>query len=380
MQIILKSCRETHCHYCFSEAPADVVFCPLCTIPVYCSRKCQEQAVGGISWNQDTYLESNSNAVDLGILSLTSTRCMAPNSKQIAEHRHECGGAHWAAVLPADIVLAGRLMAQYIDSRMLTGKSSAISGPNLDLIQHYDIDSPTSKLESHICAIVLLLCLQKHYRSDLSWKEETLSQLVLLICQVKVNSIAIVCMKSMDGGQGLTESKGYSAADDAVMCSVEQVKVAQAIYMSGSPVELSYGPQVGEMNLVKRQKSLQENYKFTCQCSSCSELHLSDLVIDSFCCPQSSCLGAVSESTCYKSEKNCVHVSVDESDICKLSLPHVSKVDEDIEKVGKLFFRNNVDLKIDPGYCMSCRSQINLSSAVSTSEKAASMINKYVMY
>ena len=131
MQIILKSCRETHCHYCFSEAPADVVFCPLCTIPVYCSRKCQEQAVGGISWNQDTYLKSNSNAVDLGILSLTSTRCMAPNSKQIAEHRHECGGAHWAAVLPADIVLAGRLMAQYIDSRMLTGKSSAISGPNL---------------------------------------------------------------------------------------------------------------------------------------------------------------------------------------------------------------------------------------------------------
>ncbi|KAM3408931.1 hypothetical protein ACQJBY_001769 [Aegilops geniculata] len=406
--IILKSCRETHCHYCFSEAPADVVFCPLCTIPVYCSRKCQEQAVGGISWNQDTYLESNSNAVDLGILSLTSTRCKATDSKQIAEHRHECGGAHWAAVLPADIVLAGRLMAQYIDSRMLTGKSSAISGPNLDLIQHYDVDSPTSKLESHIYAIVLLSCLQKHYKSDLSWKEETLSQLVLLICQVKVNSIAIVCMKSMDGSQGLTENKGYSAADDGVMCSVEQVKVAQAIYMSGSlfnhscrpnvhsyfhsrtlflrsttyikpgsPVELSYGPQAGEMNLVKRQKSLQENYKFSCQCSSCSELHLSDLVIDSFCCPQSSCLGAVSESTCYKSEENCVHVSVDESDICKLSLPHVSKVDEDIEKVGKLFFRNNADLKIDPGYCMSCRSQINLSSAAATSEKAASKINRF---
>jgi hypothetical protein len=33
--------------------------------------------------------------------------------------------------LPADIVLAGRVMAQYIDRRMLTGKSSAISGPNL---------------------------------------------------------------------------------------------------------------------------------------------------------------------------------------------------------------------------------------------------------
>jgi hypothetical protein len=103
----------------------------LCTIPVYCSKKCQEQAVGGISWNQDTGLKPNSNGVDIGKLSLTSTRSKAPYSKQIAEHRHECGGAHWAAVLPADIVLAGRVMAQYIDRRMLTGKSSAISGPNL---------------------------------------------------------------------------------------------------------------------------------------------------------------------------------------------------------------------------------------------------------
>uniref|UniRef100_A0ACD5U611 Uncharacterized protein n=1 Tax=Avena sativa TaxID=4498 RepID=A0ACD5U611_AVESA len=406
--IILKSCRDTHCHYCFNEAPADAVFCPLCTIPVYCSKKCQVQAVGGISWNQDTCLRSKSNGVDLGKLSLTSTRRKDPNSKQIAEHRHECGGAHWAAVLPADIVLAGRVMAQYIDRKMLTGKSSAISGPNLDLIHHYDIDSPTSKLESHIYAIVLLLCLQKYYSSDLSWEEETLSELVLLICQVKVNSIAIVRMKSMDQGQRLTENKGNSAAGDAIMCSVEQVRVAQAIYMSGSlfnhscrpnvhtyfhsrtlflrsteyiesgsPIEISYGPQAGEMDLLVRQQSLQENYKFSCRCSSCSELHLSDLVIDSFCCPQKTCLGAISELTCYRSKENCVHVSLKESDVCKLSLPHASEVDEDTEKVGKLLFRNDVDLKINPGYCMSCRSQLDLASAIATSDRAASRINRF---
>ncbi|KQJ97373.1 hypothetical protein BRADI_3g30360v3 [Brachypodium distachyon] len=408
--IIIKSCRETHCHYCFSEAPADVVFCPLCTIPVYCSKECQEQAVGDISWNQDTSLEFNSHhLVDNAKLGLTSTRCKTSNSKQIAEHMHECGGAHWAAVLPADIVLAGRVMAQYIDKRLLTGKSSAISGPNLDLVHHYDIDSPTSKLESHIYAIVLLLCLQKYYRSDLSWREESLSQLVLLICQIKVNSIAIVHMKSVDGGQELTESKGYSTASDAVMCSVEQIRVAQAIYMSGSlfnhscrpnvhtyfhsrtlflrsteyiesgsPLELSYGPQAGEMDLLERQKSLQENYKFSCRCSSCSELNLSDLVIDSFCCPRSFCLGAVSESTCYRSEENFVHVSLNGSAVCKLSLPDVSKVDEDMEKVGKLFFRNDdADLKIDPGYCMSCRSQLDLSSVVATLDRAASKINRF---
>ncbi|KAM0864950.1 hypothetical protein ACQ4PT_043604 [Festuca glaucescens] len=405
--IILKSCRETHCHYCFSEAPADAVFCPLCTIPVYCSKKCQEQAVGGISLNQDTFIKSNSNGIDLGKLSLTSTKRKAPDSKQIAEHRHECGGAHWAAVLPADIVLAGRIMAQYIDRIMLAGKNSTISGPNLDLIHHYDIDSPTNKLESHIYAIVLLLCLQKYYRSDLSWKEETLSQLVLLICQVKVNSIAIVRMKSMDEGQGRTENKGYSAAGDAVMCSVEQVRVAQAIYMSGSllnhscrpnvhtyfhsrtlflrsteyiesgrPVELSYGPQAGKMDLPERQKSLQENYKFSCRCSSCSELHLSDLVIDSFRCPRSTCLGAVSELTYSRSKENFMHVSLQEYDVC-LSLPHISNVDEDTKKVGKLFFRNDLDLKIDPGYCMSCRSQLDLASAVATSDRAASKINRF---
>jgi hypothetical protein len=107
------------------------VFCPLCTLPVYCSKKCQEQAVGGISLNHDTFIKSNSNEIDLGKLSLTSTKRKAPDSKQIAEHRHECGGAHWAAVLPADIVLAGRIMAQYIDRRMLAGKNSTISGPNL---------------------------------------------------------------------------------------------------------------------------------------------------------------------------------------------------------------------------------------------------------
>jgi hypothetical protein len=270
----MKSSRETHCHFCFNEAPADVVFCPSCTIPIYCSKRCQEQAVGDISCNQDTYLEYDDHATSLAKLSITSS-CKSPSSKLFAEHRHECGGAHWAAVLPADIVLAGRIMARDREKRMLYGKSVVSSGPNLDLVHHYDHHSPDNKLESQIYAIILLLCLQNHYRSDLSWTEDSLSQLVLLIFQIKVNSIAIVRMKSMDGGPELTVNKGVSAAEGANMCSVEQVRVAQAIYVSGSlfnhscrpnvhayflsrtlvlrstefiksgsPVELSYGPQV----------------------------------------------------------------------------------------------------------------------------------------
>ncbi|XP_025793592.1 SET and MYND domain-containing protein 4 isoform X3 [Panicum hallii] len=376
--IIMKSSRETHCHFCFNEAPADVVFCPLCTIPIYCSKRCQEQAVGDISCNQDTYLE------------------------------HECGGAHWAAVLPADIVLAGRIMARDREKRMLYGKSVASSGPNLDLVHHYDHHSPDNKLESQIYAIILLLCLQNHYRSDLSWTEDSLSQLVLLIFQIKVNSIAIVRMKSMDGGPELTVNKGVSAAEGANMCSVEQVRVAQAIYVSGSlfnhscrpnvhayflsrtlvlrstefiksgsPVELSYGPQAGEMHLPDRQKSLQENYYFSCQCSSCSELNLSDLVMNSFCCPQSNCLGAISESTYYRSKENFVHVSLGGSYVWKLSLPDVSKVGKDMEKVARSLLGNSgASLNIDPGCCMNCRSHIEVSSAAATSHREASKINR----
>ncbi|RCV42212.1 hypothetical protein SETIT_9G198400v2 [Setaria italica] len=402
--IILKSSRETHCHFCFNEAPADVVFCPLCTIPIYCSKRCQEQAVGDISCNQDAHL---GHATSLAKLSITSS-CKSPSSTLFAEHRHECGGAHWAAVLPADKVLAGRIMARDIEKRMLYGKSAAISGPNLDLVHHYDRHSPVNKLESQIYAIVLLLCLQNHYRSDLLWTEESLSQLVLLIFQIKVNSIAIVRMKSMDGGLELTVNRGVSAAEGANMCSVEQVRVAQAIYVSGSmfnhscrpnvhayflsralilrstefiksgsPVELSYGPQAGEMHLSDRQKSLQENYYFSCQCSSCSELNLSDLVMNSFCCPQRNCLGAISESTYYRSKENFVNVSLGGSYVSKLSLPDISKVGKDMEEVARSLFGNSdVSLNIDPGCCMNCRSHIDVASAAATSHREASKVDR----
>ncbi|ONM05236.1 Tetratricopeptide repeat (TPR)-like superfamily protein [Zea mays] len=428
--IIMKSSRETHCHFCFSETPADVVFCPSCTIPIYCSKRCQEQSAGHISRDEDTNLGYSTNVANLSITS----SCKSPRSKLFAEHRHECGGAHWAAVLPADVVLAGRIIAHSIVKRMPSGKSFAFSGPNLDLVHHYDQHSPANKLESHIYAIVLLLCLQNHYRSDLLWTEDSLSQptgythggqtrnqtslelklqsdmpkLVLLIFQIKVNSIAIVCMRSMDRGPEHTINRGFYVAEGAKMCSVEQVRVAQALYVSGSlfnhscqpnvhayflsrafvlrttefiksgsPVELSYGPQVGEMHISERQKSLQENYYFSCQCSSCSELNLSDLVMNSFCCPQSNCLGAISESTYYRSKENFVNVSLGGSYVCKLSLPDVSKVDMDMENVAKSLLQNSgVSLNIDHGCCMSCRSCIDLSSALATSHREESTIDR----
>jgi hypothetical protein len=48
-------------------------------------------------------------------------------------------------------------------------------------------------------------------------------QLVLLIFQIKVNSIAIVRVRSVDGSPELTVNRGVSGAEGANMCSVEQV-------------------------------------------------------------------------------------------------------------------------------------------------------------
>ncbi|KAK3156871.1 hypothetical protein QOZ80_2AG0113190 [Eleusine coracana subsp. coracana] len=378
--IITKSCRETHCHFCFSEAPADVVFCPLCTIPIYCSKRCLKQAAGHISRGQDSSPELN-QAMGLANLSITSTSCKPSSSRQFAEHRHECGGVHWAAILPSDVVLAGRIMSWYIEKRMLAGKGSAMSSPNLDLVHHYDQGSQASKLESHIYAIVLFLCLQNYYRSSLSCTKDSLSQLVLLICQIKVNSIAIVRMKSMDRGHELIMNGELAAANGAALCSMEQVRVAQAIYISGSlfnhscqpnvhvyflsralvlrstefiesgsPIELSYGPQVGEMDLPERQRLLRDNYYFSCQCSKSSN---------------------------YSIKENFAHVSLNESRVCKLSLPDVSKVDEDLEKVGKSFFQHSgICLNIECGCCMSCSSHVDVSYAVARSCRLTSKINR----
>uniref|UniRef100_A0A0D9XLA6 Uncharacterized protein n=1 Tax=Leersia perrieri TaxID=77586 RepID=A0A0D9XLA6_9ORYZ len=333
--IIMKSCRDTHCHYCFSEAPADVVFCPSCTIPIYCSQRCQEKAVGQISWSENTCLESKNIVADIAKLSVTSARCKTPGSKQFAEHRHECGGAHWAAVFPADIILAGRIISRYIEKQLLAGKRTTISGPNLDLVHHYDQDTPASKFETHIYAAVLFLCLRSYYKSGVSWTEDSLSQLVLLICQIKVNSIAIVHIKSMDGGKTSTDNKGFSGSSGAVMCSVEQVRVAQAIYMSGS------------------------FFNHSCQPNIHAYFHSRTLVLR--------LVRWIFQRD--KSHFERITASV-------VGVQDISKADDDMVKAGKLFFKSDTVLNIDPGFCMSCRSQIDLSSAVAMSDEATSKINR----
>ncbi|XP_020097964.1 SET and MYND domain-containing protein 4-like [Ananas comosus] len=411
--VVMKSCRETHCHFCFNEVPADVLFCSSCTIPIYCSQKCQEQAGGEqFCWNRAFCPAQNNFSPDLAkhITDVTSANYTKniENDKHfehIPEHRHECGGTNWPAVFPPDIVLAGRVVANSMEKRRLAGKIS-VPMENFDFAHHYDKIPPDSKLEFHMYAIVLSFCLQTYYSMDFPCTESTVSQLVLLICQIKVNSMAIIHIKSTDEAEKFKKGQKLSAVNN-VLSSIEQVRVGQAIYLTGSlfnhscqpnvhayflsrtlflrstefvpawsPLELSYGPQVGQMDLLERQKSLEEQYYFTCQCLSCSELNLSDLVINAFRCPKRNCLGAVVETAYQKPQhENFVQLSA-KSHVCRLSLRD-SVSDKEIQKVAhKLLEKSGAFSHVGPAYCLSCGSRIDLDSAIATSNNALLSIKR----
>ncbi|CAK7343412.1 unnamed protein product [Dovyalis caffra] len=212
--IILKSCRETHCHYCLNQLPADPVPCTACTIPLYCSEHCQLPAGG----------EAFSNFQD----------------------KFGTEGSH------------------------------------------------SRSHEEHIA---------------------------------EVNAMAIVRIKSSDVHDPPDQSRKHNSIGDALTSSVEQVAVGQAIYKAaslfnhsclpnihayflsrslfirtteyvstGCPLELSYGPQVGQLDCKDRLKYLEDKYSFQCQCHGCSQLNLSDLVLSAFCCVNPNCAGIVLKS------------------------------------------------------------------------------------
>lgn len=132
VQILLKAYREAHCHFCFNQVTADVLFCPSCTIPVYCSGDCQEQAFGkkpsriheNCSIMKNLSADLQKHVIDSILTDHASSIGIDVSDNHIPEHRHECGGSHWSAVLPPDIVLAGRLMVTAIEKWKAFGKTS----------------------------------------------------------------------------------------------------------------------------------------------------------------------------------------------------------------------------------------------------------------
>ncbi|XP_059627848.1 uncharacterized protein LOC132270675 isoform X2 [Cornus florida] len=394
--IILKQCRETHCHFCLNELPADTVPCSSCSTPLYCSRQCQIQAggkkLGNNSKNYGIH-ETFSGDLEKYISDITSANVCDPVDECFAEHRHECQGVHWPAILPSDIILAGRVLVKSIEKQRHVKDASKLIG-TLELSHNYVNLPPEIKLELHIYSIILLYCLQHCYDTEFPISGVTVSQFVILLSQIKVNSMAIVRMKYLDVYGPLTQSGKFSPAGDALTSNVEQVRVGLAIYSAGClfnhscqpnihayflsrtlhiqstefvaagyPLELSYGPQVGHWDCQDRQQFLEDQYSFRCQCSGCSELNLSDLVLNAFRCVKLNCFGVVLDSCRVKYENQKIHhfVGVCSTDPC-IQVDNL-KNDEIYKVAHHVFEEINHTHQIEPGYCLNCGSYRDLEAS-----------------
>lgn len=100
-----------------NDLPADKVPCRSCSIPLYCSQQCQIRAGGQIfRINPEDHGILKNLPSDLGkyVAEIILRNDSEYENKDIPEHKHECQGVHWSAVLPSEIVLAGRVLANFL--------------------------------------------------------------------------------------------------------------------------------------------------------------------------------------------------------------------------------------------------------------------------
>ncbi|CAN1301400.1 RNA polymerase II-associated protein 3 [Linum perenne] len=377
--VILKNCRENHCHYCLCELPLDTVPCLSCSVPLYCSQHCQVQAGGKSLVRCREEQRNNTYSDSLGKHVMEVTKCIDSDTaiECFPEHKHECGGVHWPAVLPPDVVLAGRVLTKHLcQSNFVLKPDTLIS---LGFSHNYSLIAQDAKLEVHIYASVLMCCLQYTTGFELPVNATYLSQIIILLSQIRVNAMAIVRVKS-DPQQGL-----------ALTSNMEQVPVGQAIYITGSmfnhscrpnvnayflsrtlfvrttefvqtgcPLELSYGPQVGQWDSKDRLQILEDKYSFRCQCRSCSELNVPDLVLNAFRCAYPNCIGVVLDKIVTTHEINRL------KDLDKrLQLNGDSEVKKaDIKSLVLLNIQPcSTSGPIQPGYCLKCGCVCDLVTA-----------------
>ncbi|KAK6794180.1 hypothetical protein RDI58_007633 [Solanum bulbocastanum] len=409
--VILKKCRETHCHFCFNELPADAISCASCSIPLYCSDWCQIQAGApkfDKSSNSFSGLEGLADDLKNYMSDVVLEGAPTLDTGHIAEHRHECHGFHWPLILPSEVVLAGRILVKVIEQNRRASADSNLVG-FLDLSHNYLQLPPESKLEMHIYSIILLHCLQHFYRTELpisgimvskarsfiqkffAFKMKKLHaeplfslQPVILLSQIQVNSMAVVRMQA-------PEVKGpIYEPGNALTSNLEHVKVGQAVYvagsffnhscepnihtyflsrtlhvqatkyiLAGSELELSYGPQVGQWDCKDRQRLLEDRYSFTCQCTGCSELNVSDLVINAYRCTKLNCLGVILDRTVTTCEKQKLKLLIDAPTVYSKQVEKLK--DANIAEVACHVFES--DYKLEPQHCLVCDSYRDLEAS-----------------
>ncbi|XP_021752493.1 histone-lysine N-methyltransferase ASHR1-like isoform X1 [Chenopodium quinoa] len=381
------------------ELPADNIPCTSCSIPLYCSDRCQLQSGGQVLRKRVTNNESDdilSGDSFKYFLKVTSDSHLDPGIECFTEHGHECRGVNWPVVLPTQVVLAGRIMMKLVELKE--------DSKDLDLFHHYVHLPPESKVELHVYSIVLLYCLHSYYRSKFKLQGAIFAKVIILISQIKVNSMAIVRMKSSDVSNPSKQSGNLSLPGDSMTSNFEQARVGQGIYLSGSvfnhscmpnvhayfisrtllirateyvpsgcPLEMSYGPQVGQWDYRNRQQFLLDRYTFKCQCNGCTRANLPDLVLNAFRCAKVNCFGVVLDDTMVEYEKHkYYHLQETPKDHSTEHQREVEKLMHDeIKNVACLIFEHsNHCPEIQSGCCLKCGSPNDLKYLRATADEA----------
>ncbi|XP_051138521.1 uncharacterized protein LOC127256513 isoform X2 [Andrographis paniculata] len=353
--IILKNCRETHCAFCFNELPADTVPCVACSSLVFCSVKCQVQAGGHDhpKYKRNSgFLQDLPKGLEQYVGNVISQGTLVSDLQSGAEHKHECQGMHWSAVLPSDVVLVGRIVAKHIQS---SGSNDVKIHGILDLCENYGKLPPKCKLEFHVYSMILICCLQQFFSAKFPLNSATAAEVQ-------------VAQAVYPGGSLFNHScepnvHAYFISRSLFIRATENV-------IAGSELELSYGPQVGQWNCSHRRKSLEEQYLFTCQCSGCARVNLSDLVHSGYRCVRTNCFGVVLDSHIVKYEK-------DKQLKGSKTMQGYALKDGDIGRVARrIFDQTNFSSCFKPGYCLSCGTFCDLQASQSTIAEAEICIGR----
>jgi tetratricopeptide (TPR) repeat protein len=124
--VVLRGARGAACHACFRKLPPDAAPCAGCAAAHFCGAACAAAAV-------------------------------APGGA----HADECGGASWPAALPADAVLAARLVRR-TDAASDASSAAAVAALRI----RWSELSPEERLESALLAAIIAACVASHGTAD----------------------------------------------------------------------------------------------------------------------------------------------------------------------------------------------------------------------
>ncbi|KAL3132487.1 hypothetical protein ABBQ32_009035 [Trebouxia sp. C0010 RCD-2024] len=247
VHVLLKRHRKQKCSHCLKPLPAQACYsCQACSLVRYCTPHCRQS---------DSFHTSG------GI---------------------ECG-VPWPLLLPADVVLAVRMVskmsqcsdAQPTESSCTAQDSQANAEHIRSLETHWQQTSPQVLTELTLLSTVAALCCCQ-YSSGLP--SPSAGSILTALLQIHVNGLAVVPAQHTNEEDRVALAvyataslMNHSCQPNVALAFDGKVLTARAVEAlpAGQPVLHCYGPQKGAMITPLRQQQLQQQYHFLCQCRAC---------------------------------------------------------------------------------------------------------------